>query len=214
MLPARFSITVAVDADGLAEAQAVAGAGNLVLDGALISGGKWVAATDGGQQVTVASAGDDSGITFTVAGRDQDGKALSVTVTGANAGDATTTSYFSRVDSISASAAAAGNVSAGFLGTAALPTYVVNYKMTPFQAALHVDVTGTLNGTVQHTFGDVWAHGQYATDWVWNSNSDTDLVGFTAAQDGNYAFAPMATRCIVNSASDGAILTYTVMVPA
>lgn len=214
MLPARFSITVKVDADGIAQAQAVAGAGNLTLNGALISGGVWTVTGQGGQQVTIASAGNDSGITFTVNGLDQDGKTVAEVVTGANAGNATSSAYFKKVTSIAASAAAAGNVSAGLLGTATTPTYILNYKMQPFQAGLHVDVSGTLNGTVQQTFSDVWAHGTFATGWDWNSNDDTDLVGFTADQNGNYAFPPVATRCIVNSASDGAILKYTVIVPA
>lgn len=213
MLPARFTVTPEIDADGIAQAQAVAGAGNLTLNGALVSGGFWDV-SGFGQIITIASAGNDSGITFTVTGLDQDGKSFSQTITGANAGNASTTGYFKKVTQISASGAAAGNVSAGVLGGASTPTYVVNYKMKPFMASLFVDVTGTINGTVQHTFNDVWQHGAFASQWTWMPHDDTDLVGFTADQNGNYAFPPMATRVIVNSASAGGSITYTVIVPA
>ena len=40
-------------------------------------------------KVTILSAGNDSGISFTVVGTDVNGSALSETVTGANAGTAT-----------------------------------------------------------------------------------------------------------------------------
>ena len=76
-------------------------------------------------KVTITSAGDDSGDTFTIVGHKMGtdlGVATTEVVTGANAGVATSTNYYDSITSITASGASAGNVSIGVLGTsAALP---------------------------------------------------------------------------------------------
>ena len=108
--------TTALDADGLSTAAAVGNNAALTLGGALTSGGAYTADTGTARQITLLSASDDSGITFTVVGTDVNGDALSETVTGANAGTATSSGYFNTVDSITTSASSAGNVSAGVLG--------------------------------------------------------------------------------------------------
>ena len=105
--------TTALDADGLSTAAAVGNNAALTLGGALTSGGAYTADTGTARQITLLSAGDDSGITFTVVGTDVNGDALSETVTGANAGTATSTGYFATVSSITAVGNPAGNMSAG-----------------------------------------------------------------------------------------------------
>ena len=77
------------------------------------SGGAYTADTGTARQITLLSAGDDSGIEFTVVGTDINGDALSETVTGANAGTATSTGYFATISSITAVGNPAGNMSAG-----------------------------------------------------------------------------------------------------
>lgn len=77
-----------------------------------------------GYKVVVTSAGDDSGITFTVTGirvGDLTNTVVSEILTGANAGTVASSNYYSRVDSISASGASAGNVKIGTTGSLALP---------------------------------------------------------------------------------------------
>ena len=105
--------TTALDADGLSTAAAVGNNAALTLGGALTSGGSYTADTGTARQITLLSAGNDSGITFTVVGTDVNGDALSETVTGANAGTATSTEYFATVTSITAVGNPAGNMSAG-----------------------------------------------------------------------------------------------------
>ena len=105
--------TTALDADGLSTAAAVGNNAALTLGGALTSGGSYTADTGTARQITLLSAGDDSDKSFTVVGTDINGDALSETVTGANAGTATSTGYFATISSITAVGNPAGNMSAG-----------------------------------------------------------------------------------------------------
>jgi len=152
MKPKRIDIDpVAVDPDGLAKAQAVVAAGALSLDGDLISGGAY--SGDYARQLGVLSAADDSLITFTIVGTDSDGKALTEVVTGSAGapGTAETTGYFLTVASVTASAAAAGNVSVGTVDEISSQVFPIDFASgTP--CTIGVDATGVVNFTVQETF--------------------------------------------------------------
>ena len=111
VVPVIISDEVALDADGISTAASVGNNAALTIGGALASGGSVTNAS--GRQVTILSAGNDSGISFTVVGTDVNGSALSETVTGANAGTATSSGYFKTITSITAVGNPAGNVSAG-----------------------------------------------------------------------------------------------------
>ena len=112
-----FGTVDATDADGLSTAATIGSATTLTLNGTLIADSKYTTGDSIGQIITILSAGNDTGITFTVAGTDASGAALSEAVTGANADTASSTGYFNTVDSITTSAASAGDVSAGVLGS-------------------------------------------------------------------------------------------------
>ena len=101
----------ALDADGISTAAAVGNNAALTIGGALADGGS--VTNVGGRIVTILSAGDDSAISFTVVGTDVSGDALTESITGANAGTATGSSYFRTITSITAVGNPAGNVSAG-----------------------------------------------------------------------------------------------------
>tara|TARA_R100001143_G_scaffold41547_1_gene37661 strand:- start:8364 stop:8978 length:615 start_codon:yes stop_codon:yes gene_type:complete len=103
--------TVALDADGISTAAAVGEDAALTIGGALASGGS--VTLSHGRIVTILSAGDDSGISFTVVGTDVNSDAQTESITGANAGTATGSSYFLTITSITAVGDPAGNVSAG-----------------------------------------------------------------------------------------------------
>ena len=109
--------TQALDADGISVAAAVGLNAALVIGGALTSGG--AATFDAGRIVTILSAGDDSAKSFTVTGTDVNGDAQTESITGANAGTATGSSYFKTLSGISAVGNPAGNVSAGVNASAA-----------------------------------------------------------------------------------------------
>jgi hypothetical protein len=126
--------TDAADADGVANSQTPSGAGNLTINGAKASGG--VATFGAARQVTITSAGNDSGRTFTVTGTDANGDSVSEAVTGANADVATSSKHFKTVTQIAVDDATAGAVTAGmntsaidviFAGRARLKgTFIVN----------------------------------------------------------------------------------------
>jgi len=65
------------------------------------------------RKITITSAGDDSGISFTVVGLNENGTAVTETVTGIDSGVATSANYYSSVTSITAVGNPAANVSAG-----------------------------------------------------------------------------------------------------
>ena len=112
-----FGTVDATDPNGLSTAASISGAAALTLNGALIADSKYTTGDNIGQVITILSAGDDSGITFTIVGTDANGDALTEVVTGANAGTASSSGYFNTVDSITTSASSAGNVSAGVAAT-------------------------------------------------------------------------------------------------
>jgi hypothetical protein len=135
-------VPIALSANGIALTQTLAAAGALTLNGARVAAGRTYAALDVPRRVTITSAGDDSGITFTVRGADIYGRAMSQVVTGANAGAATTLKAFSTVVSVTASAATAAAVTVGFSNAFGLPVrctsapYVLSVK---WDAALAAD---------------------------------------------------------------------------
>ena len=60
--------TVALDADGISTTASLGSGGTLTINGALSSGSE--VELSSGRQVTVTSAGNDTGVTFTVTGTD------------------------------------------------------------------------------------------------------------------------------------------------
>jgi len=107
------------DPNGISVSAAVGNNASLVIGGALASGG--AVTFDEPRNVTITSAGNDSGISFTVTGTDVDGTAQTESITGANADIATGSSTFATVTAIAAVGNPAGNVEAGS-GTAVKAT--------------------------------------------------------------------------------------------
>jgi hypothetical protein len=120
-IQSTFIEAAALDADGISTAAAVGDGASLVIGGALASGGS--VTFDQPRNVTILSAGDDSGISFTVTGTDETGDSATESITGANAGTATGSSYFTTVTAIAAVGDPAGNVSAGSGTAIAAPMF-------------------------------------------------------------------------------------------
>lgn len=108
----RTAAAITADVNGIAEAQTLAGADNFDLDGVGVTGG--VATLSPPRRIVITSSGDDTGITFTVTGTDRAGTAITDTVTGANAGAATTNKLFATVTVVAASGATDGDVEVGW----------------------------------------------------------------------------------------------------
>lgn len=222
MRPVRiYMLPRALDADGIATAQTLGGAASVTLDGALVTDGVAIIKQTGtdsagrpyslhGQQVTIASVGNDSGVTFTVTGTDQDGQTITATVTGANAGTANVGGYWSTITAVSSSGATAADITVGITTLSSSPTVPLDIYNAA-GCALGVILSGTATYTVQHTFQDInaqaWRDGYSwdAVDGTWLNHDSSDLVAATASADGNYAFIPMATRCIVTAWTSGTV---------
>mgnify|MGYP001052329358 CR=1 FL=1 len=109
--------TVVLDADGITTSASLSGAGTLTINGTLASTG--TVTLSSGRQVTITSAGNDTGVTFTVTGTDVNGAAQTEAITGASGAAATSTKYFKTITEIANSAASAGAVTAGINALAA-----------------------------------------------------------------------------------------------
>ena len=112
-----ISDVVAADDNGYSASAQVANNAALTLGGALASGGS--VTNSSGRLTEITSGGDDSGISFTVAGTDVTGTAMTESITGADSGAATGSKFFKTVTSITAVGDPAGTVIAGTTASAA-----------------------------------------------------------------------------------------------
>jgi len=114
----------ALDADGIAAAQQLAEAGNLLINGVLATGG---IATFGEQQrVTLYSAGNLSALTFTVYGATTFGDSISEDIAGPNNGTVTTTANFKTVSRVAVSGVVGTNVIVGNSNALETPWIALN----------------------------------------------------------------------------------------
>jgi hypothetical protein len=81
----------------------------------------------------------------------------------------------------------------------------LDHWISPFNVALAVRVTGTVNYTVQYTFDDVWAPGYVAANGNWVNHPS--FTAQTATLDGNIAYPVSAVRIVQNSGSGSCVLT-------
>ena len=112
-----FGAVDALDADGISTTASISGAAALTINGTLASGGSYTSGDNIGQLITITSAGDDTGITFTIVGTNAVGDALTEVGTGADTAAATSSGYFNTVASITTSASTDAAVTAGVTGT-------------------------------------------------------------------------------------------------
>jgi hypothetical protein len=199
MRPVSLTITSLVDdANGVAEAQTLAGAEEVSLDGVLVSNG--IAVIDPAGKLTINSSGDDSGITFAVVGT-YNGIATTETITGANAGDATSTYYYSEVISITSSGATDGDIYVGVLaanGAVSKPIQV-DWRQSPYNAGLAVEITGTMTCSAQHSFADP----QNDSNPIWFTNGG--ISGVTSSTQGNLSFPVRIVRLLISAYTSGSV---------
>jgi len=103
---------VSADTAAVAALQTTAGAGDFNLTSSSVSDGSNMATT-----VTLTSAGNISGVNFTITGTDENGDAVTETRVGPNANTVTTTEAFLTVTGVSVDAAVGTNTSVGFSAT-------------------------------------------------------------------------------------------------
>lgn len=187
------------DTDYLALSQTPAGAGFLTLAESTITPPRYV---------TITSAGDDSGRTFTILGVGPNGENQTETVTGANMGAATSTKTFAFVESIFVDGATAGAVEAGVTQSGysqwiPMDIYTRNQVVTA-----SATVSGTINYSLEYTNEDPFDHSFThqavafpATGGAF-TNASTSQTHFTQT-------LMRAIRYVINSGSGSIRLTIT-----
>lgn len=188
-----------VDADGICASQTPAAGGeqSLTINGALASDG--AVTLTSAHKVDITSAGNDSGRTFTIVGKGERDITVTEQVTGANAGTATSTNYFSSITSITVDDDTAGAVTVGVNGAASSGWIPCDHNRTPFSLSFRCTVTGTVNYTVQDTLDDV-----QDKDATIVGTDHPFVAGETTTDDGTYDSPIRAVRCITAS-GDGSV---------
>jgi hypothetical protein len=123
------SLTAAV-VNAISAAQALAAAGDLVINGTLATGG--VATLDSQRRVSLLSSGNDSALVWTIYGANDAGAAISEAVPGGNAAAVATQQDFATVTRVASSGAVAGTVQVGTSAVGSSPWQVPNPHITPF----------------------------------------------------------------------------------
>lgn len=173
------------------------------------------ATTDGlAHQVTLISPVQATlaGVTFTIVGTDADGAPKTETglVGPASASTVTSTGYFKTVTGIQPSATmGALVVSVGIAAPSLSPTIALDWRS--IVGAMHqVEVSGTINFTVQETVDKLYGAAADTLSWGALSSGLSSKTATTTAQGllgGNGA------RILVNSVTNGATYTWRVVQP-
>lgn len=202
------------DRDGIAAAQTLGAAGPLTINGALLDldlfnrfgTRRALLGPSIERTVSLYSAGNLSGVDFTITGVDTHGQVVTESgLAGPNNSTVETTALFAIVTSIEADGAVGTNVEVGSGSSGTTGVWVPDYHLNPCNISLMVDVVGTVNWDIEHTADDVYAAGYKQSAGTWKNHAD--LAGETASGDGNYAFCPAGIRGVVNSSgADGALM--------
>jgi hypothetical protein len=168
-------------------------AGNLTLNGALVSGG--VATLDNPRRVLITTAGNESAKTFTITGTNYNGLGQSETLTGPNVGTVQSVLDYKTITSVSISANAAGAVTVGTSDVASSP-WVRFDDYAPSLVSIQCTVSGSVTYSVQQTLQDPNSPTDpvAATALTWINTSDTAAVNAKASLQTSYQYAPTFAR--------------------
>lgn len=196
MRPVTQTRTLAAAAVGaICASQTTAGAGNLLINGSLASGG--VATLAAQQVIGITSAGNDSAVNFTVTGTDDQGRVISQTIAGPNANTVQTTLNYRTVTQIAVSAAVTVAVTVDTLQIGASQEVPLDQYITTFNVNLVAEVTGTVNYTVQYTFDNIFD----GTNGPYNWLNHSALTAQTGNSNGTLIGPTRAVRVLTNSGS-------------
>lgn len=196
----------AADADSIAESQTPLAAGPLTLDGVFVSNG--VATISPPAQITITTIDDESGVNFTVTGTDYSGNVISEVIVGPDTTTGTSVLTYSTVTSVVADDATADAITVGNAQAGSSPWIALDPWAFP-QVAIQCSVTGTVDYTVQQTLDNPndLVNPVSQADVQWVDHPDTNLVGASTTQQGNYGYAPLYARIKLNSGSGSVRVT-------
>jgi len=194
-------------ATNIRTASGVAGAGNLVLNGSLVSGG--VATLDGARRILFTTTANETTKTILLSGTNWASDLISETVTLVNNSTVASVLDYKTVTSAYCSAALTGNLSIGTNSVAASP-WVRLDDYAPNGVAIQCTVSGTVNYTVQQTLDNPNdpSNPVLPAAMTWVASSDTNVVGATSTQQTNYNFNPVFARILLNSGTGVVVGTF------
>jgi hypothetical protein len=170
----NFGAVDILDVNGIAEAQAVAGAGNLTLDGALVSGGVATMDVPRGVEIDSSDAGDTTQ-TAIFTGTDVYGETVTEKLTFNGTTAVPGKKAFKTVTQVAISAALTGNATAGTTDVLGLP--------------FRIDLTGAVHGYEDGVQAAVTPVVADTTDPATNATGDVrGTVNFATASDGSIIF--------------------------
>lgn len=200
-------------ANNIALAQAPGAAGNLNLNGALMTGTN--VAMDIARRIGISSTGDESGKTFTVTGVDRKGRAQTEQLKGpiANAQVSTLKDYSSGNLIIAINAASAGNITVGTDGKLSTQWFVVGRDC--YDVAFDVDLGGAdATYTVEATIADPYPSGNNVnpvTDLYLPPRPHPDFTDSNKSDTGVFAgIAITAIRLTLSQYASGIVVTFRV----
>lgn len=187
--------------------------------GAITVGHYGTATLDVARRVIITSGGNDLAITFTLSGTDINGSVISEAITGASGAAASSVLSYKTVTSLSASAALATTVTVG-TNTVADSAFVRFDNLAAMsQVAIQVDGTGTVNWTVRQSLDDpnfvtnndppnTFQWTQATMKWVDHPDSNLVASAVTTGVQGNYGYAPVWAKLVLNSGTGTATATF------
>lgn len=205
---------IAVDPNGICEAQTTAGAADLVLNGDLCDLGTagvfnlydaGYSSGIGGVRIAIDSAGDVATVVFTVYGTDQDGVEVTETITGVTTTEIESVTYWQTITRIAADAEVTSTVTVGTVDEIVSPTLPVNWR-NDFPAVYTV---ASLSGTLQYDIQQTLSPMEMNTD-------PTTLIWYDAQSNKSAVLAGEFTRYVTavrlkwDSYSSGAELQFQV----
>lgn len=190
------------DTDGFANDKAGTSGVAFVLDATTVGDGM-------AHKVIITPSGSVTG-NYSLTGTDADDKAQIETLATATTNPVTSAKFYKTLTIVLApSGIGANTVDIGWTDDAITPTIPVDKNKNPFSIGFGVDISGTIDYTIQHTFADILNPLYPPRDQAWYNHSS--VAAKTADADGNYAFNICAVRLLVNSLTAGATVKIELM---
>lgn len=168
-----------------------------------------------GHQLSLTSTANLSTINFTIVGFDADGNPRTETLAGPNINTVNTVHDYSSITSITASSTLGANtMNVGWTAVSVSPMIILDWRSW-VGARVLVQISGTINYTVQETPHPVWLTsppwGTYQESLTWTP--DTNMTAQTANVTAQVPQIMSALRLVVNSVTAGATYEISVIQP-
>lgn len=199
MQPKRITLApAALDRNGIAAAQTTAGADTLTLDGALAG------VMDVPRHVSVYSAGDISGVTFTVTGTDRYGTVITEDIAGPDTTPTTTngTKNFKTVTEVAVDGAVGTNCEVGSADEMETEWIPCDYHYPVGTIQVDISTGASLTYAWQTTADDV----QNAQESAVAVTVDAGITGETTSQRGSDTGYATASRIAVTGYASGSLV--------